>query len=191
MGGVPVPLAAVLVVACQQSGGTIAEARAPCRAVQPRADPLAVEAALLPALTGHVVDGADLLSEDEEARLAELPARLAQRTGDQFAVVTVPTLGGYAIQDFGVALGRSWRLGQADKDNGILLIVAPNERKARIEVGYGLEPILTNERAAQIMQSDLIPAFRRGAFALGIEEGSRAIVATLVSQADAPRIGAC
>ncbi len=89
-----------------------------------------------PALTGRVVDEADLLSADEEAALTRELQQLEDKTSDQLVVVTLPSLQGYAIEDFGCRLGRHWGIGTAELNNGALLIVAPKERKVRIEVGY-------------------------------------------------------
>ena len=97
-----------------------------------------------PELTGRVVDDAQLLGPDVEEELtAELKA-LEDKSSDQLVVVTVPSLQGYPIEDFGYQLGRHWGIGTAKLSNGVLLIVAPNEHKVRIEVGYGLEPIMTD-----------------------------------------------
>jgi uncharacterized protein len=112
---------------------------------------------------------------------------LERRTSDQLVIVTAPSLGGRTIEQYGLALGNSWHIGQRGKDNGVLLIVAPTERKVRIEVGYGLEPILTNARAAQIIHESILPRFVEGNMPAGIEAGNRAIIATLVAHAGEPR----
>jgi uncharacterized protein len=143
----------------------------------------------LPALTGRVVDGAGLLSPEEEGRLTRQLAELERRTTDQLVIVTVESLGGRPIEEFGLVLGRRWGIGQRGKDNGVLLIVAPNERRTRIEVGIGLEPILTNERAAEIIETDLLPEFREARFADGISAGVRAIAGTLIAHEAEPRRG--
>lgn len=183
------PLAALLLSACQP--GSIAAAEAPCRPVAVRADVRPVTLQNIPALTGRVVDQAELLSPAAEARLTQVSARLAQTTTDQLIVVTLPTLNNVPIEDVGYGIGNSWALGDAGKDNGVLLIVAPSERTVRIEVGHGLEPILTNQRAAEIIDANLVPAFRSGNFEEGIAAGAAAIANSLVAQAATPRIGAC
>src|SRR5262245_62283725 len=97
-----------------------------------------------PALTGRVVDDSKLPSAaDEQALLADLEA-LEKKSSDQVVVVTIPSLQGYAIEDYGYQLGRNWGIGTKQLNNGVLLIVAPNEHKVRIEVGRGLEPTLTD-----------------------------------------------
>src|SRR5690606_31965183 len=101
--------------------------------------------------TGRVVDEARLLSAEQEATLTTRLEALEAETSDQLVVVTVNDLEGYPIEDYGYRLGRAWGIGQAEDDSGVLLIVAPNERKVRIEVGYGLEPILTDALSARII----------------------------------------
>jgi uncharacterized protein len=140
-----------------------------------------------PALAGRVVDQADLLTPGEEAYLSERLAALEARTTDQLVIVTVPSLGGRTIEQFGLALGNHWRIGQAGRDNGVLLIVAPAERKVRIEVGYGLERILTDARAARIIETDIVPRFVEGSWYEGIRGGTRAIIAILVENEREPR----
>jgi uncharacterized protein len=136
-----------------------------------------------PALTGRVVDDAGLLSpEDREALTAELKA-LEDKSSDQLVVVTLPSLQGYPIEDFGYQLGRHWGIGTARLNNGVLLIVAPNERKVRIEVGYGLEPILTDALTKIIIENAILPRFRAGDFADGIKDGVRDITSVLTGDA--------
>jgi uncharacterized protein len=143
----------------------------------------------IPALSGRVVDEADLLTPVDEAALTETSADLERRTSDQLVVVTLPSLQGATIEAMGLTLGSRWGIGQADKDNGVLVLVAPNERMVRIEVGYGLEPILTDARAQAIIDNDMVPLFREGRLALGIAAGTRAIARLLIDQADRPRVG--
>lgn len=132
-----------------------------------------------PELTGRVVDQARLLSNDREAALTERLAALEAETSDQLVIVTVNSLEGRPIEDYGYQLGRAWGIGQEGGDNGMLLIVAPNERKVRIEVGYGLEPVLTDALSARIIHDDILPAFRVGGFERGITQGMDAIIAQL------------
>ena len=144
---------------------------------------------ILPALTGRVVDQAGIHSPQVEERLDRLSSELERRTTDQLVIVTLPSLDGRPIEDVGLALGRGWGIGQKEKDNGVLLVVAPNERRVRIEVGYGLERILPDERAAEIIQRDLLPPFRQSEFEQGILAGAEAISQLLVSHASTPRVG--
>lgn len=129
-----------------------------------------------PALTGRVVDEARLLSPDRERQLSERLEALEAETADQLVVVTVNDLQGYPIEDYGYQLGREWGIGQGETDNGVLLIVAPNERKVRIEVGYGLEPILTDALSARIIHEEILPDFRQAGFESGITRGVDAII---------------
>ena len=124
-----------------------------------------------PALTGRVVDDADLLSPADEQALTEKLKELEEKSSDQLVVVTLPSLQGYTIEDFGYQLGRHWGIGTKELDNGVLLIVAPNERKVRIEVGYGLEPILTDALSRVIIDNAILPRFRSGDFPGGIKTG--------------------
>jgi len=143
-----------------------------------RADPQ------FPALTGRVVDNANLLSDAEERELATSLEALEAKSTDQVVVVTLPSLQGYEIEEFGYRLGRHWGIGQKDKDNGVLLIVAPNERKVRIEVGRGLEPILTDALTRLIIENAILPQFRRGDFPAGIRAGAQDIVKVLTGDAE-------
>jgi uncharacterized protein len=137
-----------------------------------------------PTLTGRVVDQADLLDAAAEAALTDRLAALEERTTDQFVVVTLPGLQGYTIEDYGVALGRHWAIGQKDKNNGVLLIVAPNERKVRIEVGYGLEGTLTDALTRTIIETSILPHFRSGDMPAGIEAGADDIIKVLTGNAE-------
>src|SRR3546814_249152 len=132
-----------------------------------------------PALTGRVVDQANLL--DASARDG-LEARLAAHEaagGDQVVVVTLTSLDGESIEEYGVGLGRHWGIGQEGKNNGVLLIVAPEEREVRIEVGYGLEGTLTDAISSQIIQNEILPRLRGGDMAGGIVASRHANVAAL------------
>lgn len=149
----------------------------------------AASARALPALTGRVVDMANLLTPAEEAALTGELAALERRTTDQLVIVTTQSLGGEPIAAYARRLGNSWGIGQEDKDNGVLIVVAPAEQQMRIHVGYGLEPILTNARAAEIVRQDMAPHFRESRWLAGIEGGTRAVIATLVAHEREPRRG--
>ena len=131
----------------------------------------AIAAPNFPQLTGRVVDNADILAADVESRIEGKLAALEEKTTDQFVVVTLPSLQGYEIADFGYQLGRHWGIGQAGKDNGLLLIVAPNEREVRFEVGYGLEGTMTDALTRVIIENAILPRFRADDMAGGIERG--------------------
>jgi len=139
----------------------------------------ALAAPNFPALTGRVVDGANILSAATKEDLTTKLAALEQKTSRQLVVVTIPSLQGYEISDYGYQLGRAWGIGQAKMNNGILLIVAPTEHKVRIEVGYGLEPIVTDALSSVIIQTQILPKFRAGDFNGGVEAGVAALVQQL------------
>jgi uncharacterized protein len=144
----------------------------------------------LPRLSGRVVDGANILSSGAEAALAARLARLEAATSDQLVVVTTNSLAGETIEAYGLRLGNGWGIGRRDLDNGVLLIVAPNERKSRIEVGRGLEGLLTDARAAAVIDDRMIPAFRHSEFERGIAAGVEEIVRILEGDTRRPqRIG--
>ena len=139
----------------------------------------AIAAPTFPPLTGRVVDNAHVLSAGTKADLTAKLAALEQKTGDQVVVVTLPSLQGYEIEDYGYQLGRAWGIGQKGKNTGALLIVAPGERKVRIEVGYGLEGVLTDALTSVILQQAVLPKFRAGDVEGGVVAGTDAIVAQL------------
>jgi uncharacterized protein len=140
-----------------------------------------------PTLSGRVVDGANLLPPQTEAELTARLAALETDTGRQLVVVTVPDLQDYSIEDYGYQLGRQWGIGEAKADNGVLFIVAPNERKVRIEVGYGLEPILTDALSSVILQTAVLPRFKAGDLPGGVVAGTEAIAAQLALPPDEAR----
>lgn len=112
-------------------------------------------------LTGRLVDAADLLSEAQERELTAQLAAIEEETLAQLVVVTTPSLNERPINDYSLALGRGWGMGDAERNDGLLLVVAPNERKVRIEVGYGLEETVEDPEAAEIIQR-VIPLFEEG-----------------------------
>jgi uncharacterized protein len=132
-----------------------------------------------PHLTGRVVDDAAMLSPSTKSRLTTMLARHEQATGQQVVVVTLPSLQGFTIEEFGYQLGRYWGIGQKGKNTGALLIIAPSEHKVRIEVGYGLEGELTDAESSVIIHRDILPAFRRGDFNSGVLAGTRSVLMVL------------
>jgi uncharacterized protein len=129
-----------------------------------------------PELTSRVVDAANIIDIPTEAEIDQKLKDLEAKTTRQLVVVTLPSLEGYDIADYGYRLGRSWGIGQEKKNNGALLIVAPNERKVRIEVGYGLEGELTDAVSQIIIQNAILPRFRANDFPGGIARGVDDIV---------------
>ena len=132
-----------------------------------------------PKLTGRVVDNANLLTKETIVKLNSLLSNLEQNSSNQLVVVTLPSLQGYDIADFGYQLGRHWGIGQKGKDNGVLLIIAPKERKVRIEVGYGLEGTLTDALSSVIIQDKILPYFKKSDFNQGILSGVKAIIGVI------------
>ncbi|MBK5550909.1 TPM domain-containing protein [Pseudomonas sp. TH03] len=142
---------------------------------------------LFPQLTGRVVDTAQLLTPSAVLYLQQMLERLEQSTSDQVVVVTVPSLGGYSIEEFGVQLVRHWGIGQKDKNNGVLLLVARDERKVRIEVGSGLEGQINKMWAGYIINESIVPYFKDDLYSSGIIAGTTSIVRMLVPT-DVPRV---
>jgi len=138
-----------------------------------------------PPLTGRVVDDAGILDPPVRAAIESDLAALEAKTTDQLVVVTVRSLQGLAIEDYGVRLGRQWQVGQATKNNGVLLIVAPKERKVRIEVGYGLEGVLTDAQTKLIIENTILPRFRANDMPGGIARGVDEIIRLLTGDAEA------
>jgi uncharacterized protein len=132
-----------------------------------------------PELTGRVVDNADILTPEVEAALTAKLEGLETQSQRQLVIATVPDLQGYDISDYGYQLGRAWGLGDETRNDGALLLIAPNDRKVRIEVGYGLEGYLTDALSSLIIQNQILPAFRDGNFPRGIEAGTDAIITQL------------
>ncbi len=143
-----------------------------------------------PALTGRVVDEAGLFSEADRADITRALAGLETKTGDQLVVVTLKSLGGTSIEDYGYQLGRHWKIGQKDKDSGVLLIVAPNERSVRIEVGYGLEGTLTDAATKIIIETVILPRFRTGDYRGGVSAGADRIIQLLSDETGAKQAAA-
>ncbi|MGD9925280.1 MAG: YgcG family protein [Pseudorhodoplanes sp.] len=136
-----------------------------------------------PELTGRVVDEAGILDAATRQQLEKLSADLEAKTTDQLVVVTLKSLQGASIEDYGYQLGRKWQIGQKDRNNGVVLIVAPNDRRVRIEVGYGLEPTLTDAISSVIIQGSILPRFRAGDFAGGVRRGAEDIAQVLSGDA--------
>jgi len=166
----------------------------------PRALVLSILAALLigaayaaanfPALTGRVVDDAHILSPVATADLERKLADLEQKSQIQLVVATVPSLDGQEIEPYANALFRAWKLGEAKQNNGALLLIAPKERRMRIEVGYGLEGTLTDVASSRIIRNLMTPQFKTGNYDQGVEDGTRAVIAQLEGQADVAPDGA-
>ncbi|MBS0169663.1 MAG: TPM domain-containing protein [Nitrospira sp.] len=140
----------------------------------------------IPTLSSHVVDVAHVLPPATVEQLnQELRAHEA-KTSNQVVVLIIPSLEGEPLFDVSHRVATTWKLGQKGTDNGALLLVAIKDRKVRLEVGYGLEGVLTDARSAQIIRNEIVPRFRTGEFAAGISAGVRAVLSTIEGTYQAP-----
>jgi len=146
-------------------------------------------AADVPFLSGRITDNAEILSQTMRRSLTDLMKAHEDSTGNQIAVLTVTTLGGESIEEYATAVFDAWKLGQKGKDNGVLIIVAPSERRMRIEVGYGLEAKLTDLLAGRIIRNIMTPRFKAGDYDGGVEEGVKAVI-TALEGGEVPEAGA-
>ncbi|MDZ3831725.1 MAG: TPM domain-containing protein [Sphingopyxis sp.] len=127
------------------------------------------------ALAGHVTDVANILNDREEAQLSERLARYEARTKHQMVVATVPALNGAQPIEYATCLGRRWQIGRKDENDGILILVAPNERQMSIATGHGIEKILTDEKAKAVIVDQATPHFRSGDYFTGLSKGIESI----------------
>ncbi len=134
-----------------------------------------------PALTGRIVDGANVIPQASRDALEAKLQTLEDKSGIQLVVATIASLGGNDIAPYANGLFRFWKLGETKKNNGVLLLVAPTEHKVRIEVGYGLEGTLTDALSSVIIANAIVPKFKSGDFAGGIERGTDEIIAVLTT----------
>lgn len=167
-------LAAVLSLAPSCSGGDTSDTVARGEATVEQA---AGSADL--ALAGRVTDAAGILAPATEEALARRLAELEARTGHQFVVVTTPSLGGEDIAAYSLRHANRWGIGRKGQDDGLLLMVAPNERQVRIEVGFGLERTLPDELCSAILQQHVLPRFRDGDLPGGVTAGVTSLIERL------------
>ena len=137
--------------------------------------PLLVSARGIPSLTGRVVDTAHLLQGSEAQPLIDQLLTMESQGLAQMAILTVPDLEGETIETFSIRVAESWKLGNKDRDNGLLLVVSLNPRKIRLEVGYGLEGVLTDQISDHLIRTHLVPAFRNRTYGQGIRAFVQAI----------------
>jgi uncharacterized protein len=130
----------------------------------------------VPPLRGRVNDYAKLLTQERAVALAAQLEKFEQETGHQIAVLTIPSLEGDSLEDFSIRVAETWKIGKKGFDNGAILLIARDDRKLRIEVGYGLEGVLPDAIASRIIREVITPRFRSGDFAGGIEAGVEAIL---------------
>lgn len=133
----------------------------------------------VPPLAGRIVDLAHALPASEADRLTEALRAHEERTGDQVAVLILPSLEGESLEEYSHRVATTWKLGRQGVDNGVLLLIALKERKLRIEVGYGLEGTLTDLRSAHIIRNEIVPRFRAGDLPGGVRAGVEAILRTI------------
>ena len=141
--------------------------------------PASLQAADVPFLTGRVVDEAKVISADERERLTAALKAHEDATTNQVVVLTVQTIGSMSVEEYAVKVFETWKLGQKGKDNGVLVVIVPQDHKMRIEVGYGLEGTLPDGAAGDIIRTWMTPAFKAGNYDKGIDDGVAAIVARL------------
>ena len=139
---------------------------------------------------GRVSDYAGALTVDQRRDLEEKLARFEGETGNQIAVVIIPTLAGDSLEDYSIRLAEKWRIGRKGRDSGVILLIAMQDRKIRIEVGYGLEGMLPDSLAGEIIRQEITSRFRQGQFYQGIQAGVDAIMAATKGEyRPAPRTG--
>lgn len=147
----------------------------------------------VPMLSGRVVDNAELLSPATRSELAAALKAHEDKTGNQIVVLTIPTLDGEVVDGYAVRVFETWKLGKKGKDNGLLLLAVPKERKLRIEVGYGLEGVITDAVSSRIIRNVIAPPFKAGNFDQGMKDGVTALIGQLEGKgadalpADAPK----
>ena len=144
---------------------------------------LVVFAVNFPALTGRIVDQANIIPAETRSAIEPKLADLEAKSGIQLVVATVTSLEGQEVEPYANELFRSWKLGENTKNNGVLLLVAPNERRVRIEVGYGLEGTLTDALTKVIITNAITPRFKAGDFSGGISRGVDDIITVLTTDA--------
>ncbi len=142
---------------------------------------LAQNAAPLPKLTGRVVDLAGMIDPSSEADLTARLEAHEKATGNQIAILTIESLRGEALEDYSLRVARGWALGQKDRNNGVLFLISKNDRKLRLEVGYGLEPELTDAMTSFIIRRTVTPFFKKGLFSGGIVAGTGQVIEILES----------
>ncbi|HMV43316.1 MAG TPA: TPM domain-containing protein [Leptospiraceae bacterium] len=133
----------------------------------------------VPYLSGRVVDEAGILSEETKSSLEKKLIEQEKKTSNQLVVLTIPSLEGEVLEDYSIKVATTWKLGQKGKDNGVLLLIAKDDRKLRIEVGYGLEGTLTDVMCSRIIRNEITPSFKRGDFSGGVEKGVDSILAVI------------
>lgn len=135
--------------------------------------------------TGFVNDFAEIISTEQKIQLETTLSNFQKQTGNEIAIVTVNSLDGDVVQVYANKLFNEWGIGDEDKDNGLLILHAPNERQVWIEVGYGLEPYITDAKASSVYRNILSPEFKKGDYFAGYSQAIEAIIATIGGEVDA------
>ncbi|MGA1864981.1 MAG: TPM domain-containing protein [bacterium] len=130
----------------------------------------------IPEVIGRINDFADMLTSYEEIELEKLLKENEKATSNQIVVVTIDTLGGDVLEDYSIRLAENWKIGQKEKDNGVILLISKQERKIRIEVGYGLEGALPDGLCGSIIRDEITPSFKKGNYFQGIKNGVNKII---------------
>jgi uncharacterized protein len=139
-----------------------------------------------PRLTGYVNDYAEILSAGERASIQATLQNFEARTGNQVVVLTVPSLEGDSLEAFSIRVAEAWKIGKKGQDNGVIFLVAPRDRKVRIEVGYGLEGVLTDAECDRIIRRQVVPRFQQGDYYAGISEGLTGVLSVIQGTSEAP-----
>ncbi|MCG9479474.1 MAG: TPM domain-containing protein [Actinomycetia bacterium] len=137
----------------------------------------------IPGYTGYVNDFAGVLDPEVVSRLESLLSKTESETTAEIAVVTVENLQGWVIEDYAIELFEQWGIGKKDKDNGVLLLVAIEERELRLEIGYGLEGAITDVESKRIIDNIIVPRFKQGDYSRGVYEGAEAVASYIYQEA--------
>jgi uncharacterized protein len=140
----------------------------------------------VPPLKQRVNDTANMLSASTKQQLEEILGRLEQTDSTQIVLLTIPSLGGEVLEEFSIKVADQWKIGQKGLDNGAILLIAKNDRKIRIEVGYGLEGSLTDLMAGRIIRNVIVPKFKAGNFDQGVIDGVQAMIGVARGEYQAP-----
>ena len=137
---------------------------------------------ILPPPSDYVVDQAGIITQTDREMIKNWARELEQKTSAQVAVLTVPSIGDESIENYAVNVFKQWGIGQKQKDNGILLVIAAQDRRLRIEVGYGLEGAVTDVQSHRIIEAIIVPEFKTGNFSQGVLKGTWAIVSLVAKE---------
>lgn len=140
----------------------------------------------VPPLKQRVNDTANMLSASTKQQLEEILGRFEQTDSTQIVLLTIPSLGGEVLEEFSIKVADQWKIGQKGLDNGAILLIAKNDRKIRIEVGYGLEGSLTDLMAGRIIRNVIVPKFKAGNFDQGVIDGVQAMIGVVRGEYQAP-----